>query len=83
MQQIQLMLTTAGNSAVKITKKQESGAIALELLNHMQPGETTACLFSKVQVDIILSYRELTRNAIFEEIEPNFQQLGFFNTRIG
>lgn len=79
-QRIQLTATTAGSSAVRL----ETGAVALELSNRLQgPPPEMARLFGKAQVDVVLSLGQLTRNAMFEEAEPDFQQFAFFNTKIG
>lgn len=77
---IQLTATTAGSSAVRL----ETGAVALELSNRVQgPPPEMVRLFGKAQVDVYLSLGQLTRNPMFEEAEPDFQQFAFFNTRIG
>lgn len=87
-QRIQLTATTAGSSAVRL----ETGAVALELSNRVQnvsgpprhgEGNTAVRLFGKAQVDVNLCLGQLTRNPMFEEAEPDFQQFAFFNTRIG
>lgn len=35
------------------------------------------------QVEITLALGQLIRNDLFDEIEPHFQQLAYFRTRIG
>ena len=41
-----------------------------------------AKLFGRAKVDLNLSLGQLIRNALFEEAEPEFQQVAFFKTRI-
>lgn len=81
LQRIQLTATTAGSSAVRL----ETGALHLELNNRVQAASSSAAprLFGKAHVDVNLSLGQLTRNPMFEEAEPDFQQFAFFNTRIG
>ncbi|XP_014476117.1 PREDICTED: uncharacterized protein KIAA1109 isoform X1 [Dinoponera quadriceps] len=82
---IQLTATTPTNSAVRL----ETGAVEFQLSNRVQnvSGATQPNpymkLFGKAQVDINLSLGQLLKNVLFEEVEPEFQQFAFFNTRIG
>lgn len=41
-----------------------------------------AKLFGRAKVDLNLSLGQLIRNPLFEEAEPEFQQVAFFKTRI-
>ena len=49
-----------------------------------QTGTTSrpAKLFGRAKVDLNLSLGQLIRNPLFEEAEPEFQQVAFFKTRI-
>ncbi|XP_050452726.1 transmembrane protein KIAA1109 isoform X1 [Cataglyphis hispanica] len=82
---IQLTATTPTNSAVRL----ETGAVEFQLSNRVQnvSGATQPNpymkLFGKAQVDINLSLGQLLKNVLFEEVEPEFQQFAFFNTRVG
>ncbi|XP_076753670.1 transmembrane protein KIAA1109 homolog tweek isoform X3 [Xylocopa sonorina] len=81
---IQLTATTPTNSAVRL----ETGAVELQLSNRVQnvSGATQPNpymkLFGKAQVDINLSLGQLLKNVLFDEVEPEFQQFAFFNTRV-
>jgi len=41
-----------------------------------------AKVFGRAKVDLNLSLGQLIRNPLFEEAEPEFQQVAFFKTRI-
>ncbi|XP_077984720.1 bridge-like lipid transfer protein family member 1 [Glandiceps talaboti] len=85
---IQVTATTPASSAVRF----ETGAIELELSNRIQSTvgvsglqrtNSNLKLFGKAQVDLNLALGELVRNQVFEEAEPEFQQMAYFKTRIG
>nr|XP_027228537.1 transmembrane protein KIAA1109 homolog [Penaeus vannamei] len=80
--------TTPTQSAVRL----ETGVVELQLSNRVEnisrPSHTFSDpsqpmkIFGKAQVDINLALGQLLRNDMFEEAEPEFQQLAFFRTRI-
>ncbi|XP_069163724.1 bridge-like lipid transfer protein family member 1 isoform X17 [Procambarus clarkii] len=80
--------TTPTQSAVRL----ETGVVELQLSNRVEnisrPTRTSADptqpmkIFGKAQVDINVALGQLIRNDMFEEAEPEFQQLAFFRTRI-
>ncbi|XP_042881836.1 transmembrane protein KIAA1109 homolog isoform X7 [Penaeus japonicus] len=80
--------TTPTQSAVRL----ETGVVELQLSNRVEnisrPSHTFSDpsqpmkIFGKAQVDINLALGQLIRNDMFEEAEPEFQQLAFFRTRI-
>uniref|UniRef100_T1KK05 Bridge-like lipid transfer protein family member 1 C-terminal domain-containing protein n=1 Tax=Tetranychus urticae TaxID=32264 RepID=T1KK05_TETUR len=83
---IQITATTPTNSAVRL----ETGAMELQLSNRVQNMSSTfrglhdvnLKLFIKLQVDLNVALGQLIRNALFEEADPEFQQLAYFKTRI-
>ncbi|XP_042203884.1 transmembrane protein KIAA1109 homolog isoform X4 [Homarus americanus] len=80
--------TTPTQSAVRL----ETGVVELQLSNRVEnisrPSRTSVDptqhmkIFGKAQVDINVALGQLLRNDMFEEAEPEFQQLAFFRTRI-
>ncbi|XP_069959318.1 bridge-like lipid transfer protein family member 1 isoform X14 [Cherax quadricarinatus] len=80
--------TTPTQSAVRL----ETGIVELQLSNRVEnisrPSRTSSDptqpmkIFGKAQVDINVALGQLIRNDMFEEAEPEFQQLAFFRTRI-
>jgi len=86
LQGIQITTTTPTNSAVRL----ETGPIELQLSNRVQNMSTrfkgsqqvTLKMFFKLQVDLNVALGQLIKNAIFEEADPEFQQLAYFKTRI-
>src|SRR5699024_5327446 len=44
--------------------------------------ESSMKIFVRVQLDFNLALGQLIRNSLFEEAEPDFQQLAYFKTRI-
>ncbi|XP_050686161.1 transmembrane protein KIAA1109 homolog isoform X6 [Eriocheir sinensis] len=80
--------TTPTQSAVRL----ETGVVELQLSNRVEnisrPIYTSTDptqpmkIFGKAQVDINVALGQLLRNDMFEEAEPEFQQLAFFRTRI-
>ena len=85
-QGIQITATTPTNNAFRL----ETGSIDLQLSNRVQNmsintqgnDSFSLKLFVKLQVDLSISLGQLFRNPIFEEAEPEFQQLAYFKTRI-
>lgn len=78
---IQITATTPTNNALRV----ETGQMELQLSNRVQNLSTKDLnlkLFIKLQVDLNVDLGQLIRNAIFEEAEPEFQQLAYFKTRI-
>ncbi|RWS10976.1 uncharacterized protein B4U79_15895 [Dinothrombium tinctorium] len=83
---IQITATTPTNSALRL----ETGVMELQLSNRVQNMLTSSRsgpdlhlkLFVKLQVDLNLALGQLIKNALFEEAEPEFQQLAYFKTRI-
>ncbi|XP_071552185.1 bridge-like lipid transfer protein family member 1 isoform X2 [Panulirus ornatus] len=80
--------TTPTQSAVRL----ETGVVELQLSNRVEnisrPTHASSDptppmkIFGKAQVDINVALGQLIRNDMFEEAEPEFQQLAFFRTRI-
>lgn len=85
-QGIQITATTPTSNAFRL----ETGAIDLQLSNRVQNMSINTQgydsfnlkLFVKLQVDLSIALGQLFRNPIFEEAEPEFQQLAYFKTRI-
>ncbi|KAG1701700.1 hypothetical protein GQR58_004725 [Nymphon striatum] len=83
---IQITAMTPTNSAVRF----ETGNVELQLSNRVQnmsrgtkhTNVNFVKLFGKVQLDMNLALGQLIKNAVFEEAEPEFQQLAYFKTRI-
>lgn len=78
---IQITATTPTNNAVRL----ETGAIKLHISNRvlsMPMKDVNFKLFVCVQLDFNLALGLLIKNFIFEEAEPDFQQLAYFKTRI-
>ena len=78
---IQITATTPTNSAVRL----ETGSMELQLSNRVQnmsSKDLNLKLFIKLQVDLNVALGQLIKNAMFEEAEPEFQQLAYFKTRI-
>lgn len=78
---IQITATTPTNSAVRF----ETGIIDLHLSNrvmNMTKIDLNMKVFVRVNLDFNLALGQLIRNALFEEAEPDFQQLAYFKTRI-
>nr|XP_027205737.1 transmembrane protein KIAA1109-like [Dermatophagoides pteronyssinus] len=76
---IQITATTPTNSAVRF----ETGTIDLRVSNRlMNTVDRNFKIFVRVQLDFNVALGQLIRNAIFEEAEPDFQQLAYFKTRI-
>lgn len=83
---IQITATTPTNSAVRL----ETGVMELQLSNRVQnmsstfrgSHEVNLKMFIKLQVDLNVALGQLIRNALFEEADPEFQQLAYFKTRI-
>ena len=78
---IQITATTPTSSAVRL----ETGLMELQLSNRVQnmsSKDLNLKLFIKLQVDLNVALGQLIRNAMFEEAEPEFQQLAYFKTRI-
>ncbi|XP_074602504.1 transmembrane protein KIAA1109 homolog tweek isoform X2 [Brevipalpus obovatus] len=86
MKGVQITATTPTNSAVRL----ETGSMELQLSNRVQnmssnfrgPHELSLKLFIKLQVDLNVALGQLIRNPLFEEADPEFQQLAYFKTRI-
>lgn len=79
---IQITATTPTNSAVRF----ETGAIDLHLSNRVMNMSPRDYFSSKILVQVELDFNvalgQLIRNTIFEEAEPDFQQLAYFKTQI-
>lgn len=78
---IQITATTPTNSAVRF----ETGTIDLHLSNrvmNVSKRDINLKMFLRVQLDFNLALGQLIQNAMFEEAEPDFQQLAYFKTRI-
>ncbi|RWS28252.1 hypothetical protein B4U80_06054, partial [Leptotrombidium deliense] len=82
---IQITATTPTNSALRL----ETGVVELQLSNRVQNmlsaknvPDLQLKLFFKLQVDLNVALGQLIKNALFEEAEPEFQQLAYFKTRI-
>ncbi|KAI1299178.1 putative transmembrane protein [Halotydeus destructor] len=82
---IEITATTPTSSAVRF----ETGALDLQLSNRVQNisrterGEQVNLkTFVKLQVNVSVALGQLIKNTIFEEAEPDFQQLAYFKTRI-
>ncbi|KAH9506664.1 hypothetical protein DERF_011385 [Dermatophagoides farinae] len=78
---IQITATTPTNSAVRF----ETGTIDLRVSNRLMnttDRDRNFKIFVRVQLDFNIALGQLIRNAIFEEAEPDFQQLAYFKTRI-
>ena len=84
LQRITMTGTTPTQSAVRL----ETGAVELHLSNRIDSASenkvspTTNRIYGKAQVDINLALGQLIRNDMFEEAEPELQQLAYFKTRI-
>lgn len=77
---IQITATTPTNSAVRF----ETGTIDLRVSNRlMNTSERNLNfkIFVRVELDFNLALGQLIRNTIFEEAEPDFQQLAYFKTK--
>lgn len=91
---IQITATTPTSSAVRL----ETGTVELQVSNRVQnmssmsgPSQGSGVasadglhlkMFAKLQVDLNVALGQLIKNALFEEAEPEFQQLAYFRTRI-
>lgn len=77
---IQLTATTPCSSAVRF----ETGTLELDISNRVKniaDGLNTK-LFGSALIDLNLSLGQIIKNIMFDEAEPEFQQLAFFNTTI-
>ncbi|KAG1657990.1 hypothetical protein GQR58_023181 [Nymphon striatum] len=79
---VELQLSNRVQNMSRGTKHTNANSEFIEISPHCDVAVNFVKLFGKVQLDMNLALGQLIKNAVFEEAEPEFQQLAYFKTRI-